>query len=48
MAVLVFKWAKSLGEVRDLSPDAQGERDARCLGFCTIWFQVLCSIIFIV
>lgn len=46
-AVLVYKWAKSLGEVRDLSQDVQGEDDTRCLGFCTVWFQVSCSIIFI-
>ena len=48
MAVLVCKWAKSLGDVRDLSQDSQGEGDAKCLGFYTVWFQVLCSIIFIV
>lgn len=30
MSVLVCKWAKSLGEVRDLSQDAQREGDARC------------------
>ena len=47
MAVLVYKWTKSLGEIRDLSQDVQGEDDTRCLGFCPVWFQVLCSIIFI-